>query len=114
MNETTVRTDIAEAHRRALGSTGSLVARVRPEDWHLPTPDDDWDVRALVGHVVSGNLWAAELAAGATIEGGGARLDGDVLGADPRAAYDASGASAAAAFEAPGALDALCAVSYGP
>jgi uncharacterized protein (TIGR03086 family) len=114
MNETTLRTDIAQAHRRALEATGSLVAQVRPDQWQLPTPDVDWDVRALVGHVVSGNLWAAELAAGRTIEQVGDPLDGDVLGADPRAAFDASAASAAAAFEAPGALDAPCAVSYGP
>jgi uncharacterized protein (TIGR03086 family) len=80
----------------------------------VPTPDDDWDVRALVGHVVAGNLWATELAAGRTIEQVGDRLDGDVLGADPRGAFEASAASAAAAFEAPGALDAPCAVSYGP
>jgi uncharacterized protein (TIGR03086 family) len=114
MNETTVRTDIAQAHRRALDATGTLVARVRPDQWRLPTPDDDWDVRALVGHVVAGNFWAAELAAGRTIAEVGGRLDGDLLGADPRAAYDASAVAAAAAFEAPGALDALCAVSYGP
>lgn len=114
MNETTVRTDIAKAHRRALAATGALVAQVGPGQWRLPTPDDDWDVRALVGHLVSGNLWAAELASGRTIEEVGSRLDGDVLGAHPRAAYDASASAAAAAFEAPGALDAPCAVSYGP
>ncbi len=73
-----------------------------------------WDVRALVNHIVSGNLWAAELAAGRTIDDVGDRLDGDVLGDHPVAAYDASAAVAAAAFEAPGALDAPCAVSYGP
>src|SRR5205823_10809569 len=73
-----------------------------------------WDVRALVNHVVSGNLWAAELAAGRTIEYVGDRLDGDVLGPDPAGSYAASAMAAAAAFRAPGALDAPCAVSYGP
>ena len=73
-----------------------------------------FDVRTLVNHVVSGNWWAGELAAGATIESVGDRLDGDVLGADATAAYDASAEVAAAAFKAPGAMDRPVAVSYGP
>ena len=60
------------------------------------------------------NLWAAELAAGGTIESVGSRLDGDLLGDDPSAAYAGSASAAAAAFRRPGALDAPCAVSYGP
>jgi len=63
---------------------------------------------------VSGNLWAAELAAGGTIEGAGSRLDGDLLGDDPATAYEQSAAAAAAVFRRRGALDAPCAVSYGP
>lgn len=63
---------------------------------------------------MSGNLWAAELAAGGTIEGAGSRLDGDLLGDDPATAYEQSAAAAAAVFRRRGALDAPCAVSYGP
>jgi uncharacterized protein (TIGR03086 family) len=75
---------------------------------------DGWDVQALLNHLVSGNLWAAELGAGATIEEVGDRLDGDVLEDDALLAYDSSATSAAATFEAPGALESPCAVSYGP
>jgi uncharacterized protein (TIGR03086 family) len=71
-------------------------------------------VRFLVNHVVTGNFWAAELGAGATIESVGDRLDGDVLGHDPGAAYDASSVVAAAVFREPGAMARPCAVSYGP
>lgn len=71
-------------------------------------------MRDLVNHVVVGNLWAAELASGSTIEAVGDRFDGDQLGVDAVGAFDASAEVAAAAFEAPGALDAPCAVSYGP
>jgi uncharacterized protein (TIGR03086 family) len=105
--------DIAGLHRSALNATRPIVAGVRPEQWTAPTPLE-WDVRALVNHVVAGNLWAAELAAGRSIDDVGDSLDGDVLDGDPLAAYDASVQAAAAAFEAPGALDAPCAVSYGP
>ena len=71
------------------------------------------DARALVNQLVAGNLWAAELAAGGTIGGVGSRLDGDLLGDDPAAAYG-EWAAVAAVFRRPGALGAPCAVSYGP
>lgn len=107
-------TDIAELHAQALDATGRIVAGIPPGRWHADTPCQSWDVRALLNHVVAGNLWAAELAAGGTIEGAGDRLDGDVLGQDPAGSFAASAAVAAAVFRKPGALDAPCAVSYGP
>jgi uncharacterized protein (TIGR03086 family) len=107
-------TEITQLHRRALDSTGRVVAGISADQLDLSTPDADWDVRALLNHVVGGNLWAAELAAGRTIEQVGERFDGDLIGTDPAAAYDRSATAAAAAFETPGAMDAPCAVSYGP
>jgi uncharacterized protein (TIGR03086 family) len=101
-------------HRQALESTRRIVANVRADQWASQTPCEGWDARALTNHIVSGNFWAAEIAAGKTIEEVGDRLDGDVLGNDPAGAYSKSAAAAAAAFEAPGALEAPCAVSYGP
>lgn len=107
-------TTIADWHARALSATGQVVAAISPDRWHTSTPCSQWTVRALVNHLVSGNLWAAELGTGATIKEVGQRLDGDVLGTDPAAAYAASAGSAAAAFSRPGALQDTCAVSYGP
>ena len=107
-------TDIAELHARALEATSRIVRGVAADRWHATTPCPGWDARALVSHLVAGNLWAAELAAGTTIEDVGSRLDGDLLGAHPVAAYAESAAAAATAFRRPGALDALCTVSYGP
>ena len=105
---------IAQLHRGSLDATRVTVTGVRADQWTSPTPNAGWDVRALLNHIATGNLWAAELGAGRTIAEVGARLDGDVLGGDPLGAYDASAAVAAATFEAPGALEAPCAVSYGP
>lgn len=105
---------ITELHEGALAATGAIIARISRGQWAEPTGCPEWDVRALANHVVAGNLWAAELAAGKTIDEVGARLDGDLLGADPVSAYAASAAAAAGAFAVPGALDAPCAVSYGP
>ena len=112
--EECVMTNIAQLHRRALEETRSVVAGIDRAQWADASPCDGWDVQALLNHLVSGNLWAAELGSGHTIEEVGDRLDGDVLGNDALAAYDASAKAAAATFEAPGALGAPCAVSYGP
>ena len=106
--------DLPEVHARALEHTRALVAGVGPSEWGAASVCSEWDVRALVNHIVAGNLWVPELVAGKTIAEVGDRLDGDVLGDDPVAAYDASAAVAAAAFRAPGAMDAPVGVSYGP
>jgi uncharacterized protein (TIGR03086 family) len=107
-------TTIADWHARALSATGQVVAAIPPDRWQAGTPCSEWTVRALVNHLVSGNLWAAELGTGATVEEVGQRLDGDVLGSDPAAAYAASAGLAVAAFSRPGGLQDNCAVSYGP
>ena len=107
-------TTVADWHTRALDVTGRVAAAIPADRWHSRTPCPEWDVRGLVSHLVSGNLWAAELGAGATIEQVGKRLDGDLLGADPAAAYAASARAASDVFHLPGALEAPCAVSYGP
>ncbi len=106
--------DILGAHRAALDATREVVAAIRDSDWSRPTPCADWDVRALLNHVVAGNWWASRLASGATIDEVGSEYDGDVLRPSPLGEYHESAVAAARAFEAPGALDAPCAVSYGP
>lgn len=106
--------DLPEVHAAALKSTRGLVAGVGGDQWSDPTPCEGWDVRTLVNHIVTGNLWAAELGAGKTIEEVGDRLDGDVLDHYPAGAYDISAELAAAVFRRPGAMEAPCAVSYGP
>ena len=50
--------DIREAYRRALDDFGALVHRIEPDQWQTRTPCVDWDVRALVNHVVRKNLGA--------------------------------------------------------
>ena len=109
-----IATDISASHRQALASVRPIVAGIRDDQWDLPTPCAGWTVRDLLNHIVAGNLWAAALARGRTIDEVGSALDGDMLIAGPVAAYDMSAESAASVFELPGALEAPCAVSYGP
>ncbi len=106
--------DLPELHAKALDSTRAFVAGVEADQWGVTTPCSEWNAPALLNHIVSGNLWVGELTAGKSIEEVGDRLDGDLLGDDPLAAYDASAKIAADAFRAPGAMEAMVGVSYGP
>lgn len=106
--------DVIADHARALDATGRLVATTTSDQLGLDTPDDGWDVRALINHIVAENLWTAELCAGRTIADVGDRFEGDMLGDDYVGAYQSSASAAAAVFAAPGVLDAPIAVSYGP
>ena len=106
--------DLPEVHARALDSARHAVAGVGDAQWDVVSDCEDWTVRELVNHIVTGNYWAAELGSGLTIEQVGDRLDGDVLGTDPLRAYDDSSIVAAAVFREPGAMERPCAVSYGP
>jgi uncharacterized protein (TIGR03086 family) len=102
-----------DLHRRACESFTATVREVRPDQWGLPTPCADWDVRALVNHVVGEDCWTSPLLEGATIAEVGDRFDGDLLGDDPVAASDAAAAEALAAIGQPGALERTVALSYG-
>jgi uncharacterized protein (TIGR03086 family) len=89
--------ELGELHRRVVGSWLARVEAVAPDGWEQRTPCEDWDVRALVNHVVGEELWTRPLVEGMTIAEVGDRFDGDVLGTDPvetarRAAADASDA----------------------
>ena len=72
------------AYRRTVDGWTARVAAVGPDQWDLPTPCDDWDVRALVNHVLGEDLWTEPLMRGATIAEVGDRFDGDLLGDEPR------------------------------
>ena len=106
--------DLPEVHARALDRTHAFVAGIDASQLDTDSVCDDWSVRTLLNHVVSGNFWVPELVGGKTIDEVGDRLDGDVLDPDPLSAYDASASVAAAAFREPGAMERPVAVSYGP
>ncbi|MGJ6968880.1 TIGR03086 family metal-binding protein [Streptosporangium sp. G11] len=105
--------DIPEAYRRALDDFGALVHRIGPEQWENPTPCVDWDVRALVNHVVGENLWAPVLLAGGSAAEVGDAFEGDLLGDDPIKAFDTSAVPAIQAATGVRALDRLVHLPFG-
>jgi len=86
--------DVVELHNRTVRNFAELVADVADNQWTEPTPCSDWDVLALVNHVVGEERWAVPLMEGRTIADVGDSLDGDLLGKDP------AGAASSAAREA--------------
>ena len=79
--------DLKALHRRAVEFFGSRVSAIRDDQWDLPTPCSDWDVRELVRHLVYEALWTAPLMRGATLEEVGDRFEGDIIGDDPKSAW---------------------------
>ncbi len=67
---------------------GRRVHAVPADAWARGTPDEDWSVRDLVGHLVAEHLWVPPLLAGETVAEVGDRFDGDVVGDDPVGAWD--------------------------
>ena len=106
-------TDLVDLFRRSVGEFGRRVDAVGVTQWTGPTPDDGWDVRALVNHLLNECLWAPPLLDGMTIAQVGDRFDGDQLGDDPQGRWREAAAAAVAAVDRPGALDRTVHVSFG-
>lgn len=96
----------------SIGRFADRVDRIPDDGWTAPTPCREWDVRALVNHVCSEQLWAPHLVDGETIEQVGDRYDGDVLGDDPKSTFRAAAGGSAAAFRRAD-LDAIVHLSFG-
>jgi uncharacterized protein (TIGR03086 family) len=105
--------ELLEQHRRALEEFGRRAHAVRADQWQWPTPDEQWNVRDLVNHLVVEQLWVPPLLAGQTVAEVGDRLDGDQLGDDPVASWDQAARAAAAKFAEPGALGRTVHLSFG-
>ncbi|MGH3978374.1 MAG: TIGR03086 family metal-binding protein [Pseudonocardiaceae bacterium] len=106
-------TDALSLHATGLDEFDRRVRAVRSDQWHEPTPCSNWDVRMLVDHLVTEQLWVPLLMDGATVEDVGDRFDADQLGDDPVAAWRSASALARDAFAAPGALHRHVELSYG-
>jgi uncharacterized protein (TIGR03086 family) len=105
--------DVQRHHARAVAGFGERVHAVGDGQWGAPTPCTEWDVRALVNHLVGENLWTPPMFQGRTIAEVGDAFDGDVLGEDPKAAWDAAAGPAVEAVQEEGAMDRTVHLSFG-
>ena len=104
--------DIRQRFERAQAHFGELVHQVKDDQWSDATPCTDWDVRALVNHLVYEARWCVPLLEGQTIEQVGDRFEGDLLGDDPAGSYDAALAEASTAVREVD-LDRIVHLSFG-
>lgn len=105
--------DLKALYAKASKNYNDAVHAIRDDQWHLPTPCSEWDVRALMQHLVNEQLWVAPLLEGKTIAEVGDAFDGDNLGDDPIGAWDDASARARAAVEALPSLQSVTHLSFG-
>ena len=100
---------------------GARVHAVRDDQWGAPTPDTDWNVGDLVGHLVDEHRWAPPLFHGLDLESArkvveGTRdlpVDGGV-GANLAEAWDEAAAASTDAVTEADALERTVELSRGP
>lgn len=95
---------------------GSRVHAVGADQWNRATPCAEWDVTALVDHVIDEHLWVAPLLGGHDLAAAGAIVESAkrTIGTDRAAAWDAACLDSQRAFGEPGALERDVALSRGP
>jgi uncharacterized protein (TIGR03086 family) len=108
----TQMTDPREIHQRAMAQTESIVAAVQPGQLGLPTPCTEYDVRALLSHMVGGLNRIALVGEGADALAVPARADG-VPDDGWLVAYRSARARVTAAWADDAKLDALFEVPWG-
>jgi uncharacterized protein (TIGR03086 family) len=101
--------DPRRLHRQAGDMTGRLISQISPAQLGLATPCSEWDVRALINHMVNGQLRFTALLTGQP----GPERGEDVLGDDPAADFRSSFAGLADLFDQDGFLDRTVPTPFG-
>ena len=104
---------VSEQFGRATAHFGDLVHQIKDDQWSAATPCSDWDVRALVNHLVYEARWAPPLLEGQSLEEVGSKFDGDLLGDDPQSSYDDALGDVRATLNNPAAIRDTVQLSYG-
>jgi uncharacterized protein (TIGR03086 family) len=104
---------LLEQYTQALQEFDARMALVGADQWTAPTPCSDWDVRALVAHVVDEQRWVPYLLGGGSVADAGDRFADDPLHEDAQGAWSRASGAAREAFAADGALDQHVSLSYG-
>jgi uncharacterized protein (TIGR03086 family) len=113
--------DLVAMFLAAQRAFGDRVQAIGEDQWHAATPDTEWDVAALVGHLIDENQWVAPLVHGHDLDSAGKVVEGSRtlpveggVGANLVEAWDEASLAASDAFREQGALDRSVALSRGP
>lgn len=80
--------DPKELFRRSVESVNGCIGAVKDDELGNKTPCSEWDLKALLNHLVYEILWVPDIVAGKTIAEVGDKYDGDVLWDDPVEAWN--------------------------
>lgn len=87
---------------RSFDAVGTLIAKVRPDQWPAPTPCTDWTVRQLVDHLIGMNRVFTALLAD---EPAPRRAAAGHVESDPVGTYRETAATLLLAFASPGVIE---------
>jgi uncharacterized protein (TIGR03086 family) len=105
--------DLKDLFKKGTTIYGDAVHATGKDQWHLPTPCTEWDVRALVHHLTYEMVWVRPMLEGKTIAEVGDRFEGDLLGEDPTSAWDRAAADALAALDDLASIQNVTHLSFG-
>lgn len=111
---------LLDAFLRAQRTFGDRVHAVTEDQWSAATPDADWNVADLVGHLIEEQRWAAPLVHGHDLDSAAKIVHGSRnlpihggVGANLAEEWDEAATGAADAISGDGALDRTVALSRG-
>ena len=102
--------DPIERIEQATKRTSKIVHGVKPDQYGERTPCSEFDVKALLNHMIGGLEMLWDAAAG----GSPAMPDGDQFGDDPGKVYDERAAKLLDVIKQPGALDKTWTMPFAP
>ena len=94
---------------------GARVRAIGADQWKLPTPDSEWDVSALVDHLLDENWWLPPLAHGHDLDAAGKIVEAaeQAAGEDRAKAWEIASTKSADAVQEDGVLDRTASLSRG-
>lgn len=96
---------------KAVQQASSCIQHIKEDQLGNPTPCTEWDLRALLNHMVYELLWVPEIVRGKTIAEVGTKYDGDILHSDFKSAWQHAADAALVAVNQAG-MEAIAHLSY--
>jgi uncharacterized protein (TIGR03086 family) len=113
--------NLVEAFRQAQQAFSDRVHAVAEDQWQAPTPDTEWSVADLVGHLIEEHRWAAPLMHGLDLESARKVVEGSPslpvdggVGGNLAEEWDEAAIESLDAFTDDGAIDRTIELSRGP
>ena len=103
--------DITKLHDRALEATTSIVANIDQSQFGAPTPCAEFDVRALLDHMIGGNFLFVKVAQGE--RGTSVPATGDFVRDDALVPYRESAEAVSKAWSDPSVLERTVHLPFG-